>query len=138
MLKIYKSFDSKKLKIVIFFKNLFFRNNVFIKQINMTTKKYNDALQVSKSKCSCLSLTGLIILLSTIIITFLAYFYFIGTGMSIEMNYYALPMHLKMRYSLEQMREFAYKNSISQNFRLSLYQRWNLSFNRILEISENR
>ncbi|KAI1703549.1 sulfotransferase family domain-containing protein [Ditylenchus destructor] len=51
---------------------------------------------------------------------------------------YSSALHLTTRYSLDQMREFAFKNAITNSFRPSLYVRWNLSFNRILEDVENR
>ena len=42
------------------------------------------------------------------------------------------------RYSLDEMKSFAYKNSLTKNYKPSLYVKWNLSFNRIFEDSENR
>lgn len=70
-------------------------------------------------------------------LTFAAYFCFVGESGD-EAGHYSLPMHLTTRYSLEQMREFAYKNSVAMNYKPSLYTRWSLSFNRIMEDSENR
>uniref|UniRef100_A0A915D8P7 Heparan-sulfate 6-O-sulfotransferase n=1 Tax=Ditylenchus dipsaci TaxID=166011 RepID=A0A915D8P7_9BILA len=52
-------------------------------------------------------------------------------------NYTAASLHLTTRYSLEQMKDFAFKNTIANNFKPSLYVR-NLSFNRIFEDVENR
>uniref|UniRef100_F1L1I7 Heparan-sulfate 6-O-sulfotransferase n=1 Tax=Ascaris suum TaxID=6253 RepID=F1L1I7_ASCSU len=41
-------------------------------------------------------------------------------------------------YSLEQMREFAFKNSIATDYKPYYYTRWNFSFNRMLEDLDNR
>uniref|UniRef100_A0A914XY02 Heparan-sulfate 6-O-sulfotransferase n=1 Tax=Panagrolaimus superbus TaxID=310955 RepID=A0A914XY02_9BILA len=49
---------------------------------------------------------------------------------------YSTPFTAK--YSVDEMRSFAYKNSLSKNYKPSLYLKWNLSFNRIFEDSENR
>lgn len=42
------------------------------------------------------------------------------------------------RFSLDEMREFAFKNSIATDYKPSYYTRWNYSFNRILEDLDNR
>ena len=42
------------------------------------------------------------------------------------------------KYTLDEMRAFAYKNSLTKNYRPNLYVKWNLSFNRIFEDSENK
>lgn len=63
--------------------------------------------------------------------------YFVGP--SSDGNYYASSLRLTTRYSLEQMREFAFKNAVANNnYKPSMYIRWNYSFNRILEDSENK
>lgn len=54
-------------------------------------------------------------------------------------NYgYSLSASINLpRYSLNQMREFAFKNSISTYYKPSFYTRWNLSFNKILDDRDN-
>ncbi|VDM95786.1 unnamed protein product [Thelazia callipaeda] len=52
-------------------------------------------------------------------------------------GFYSSPPISVPRYNLNQMREFAFKNSIAANYKPSFYTRWNLSFNKILEDFEN-
>lgn len=50
----------------------------------------------------------------------------------------AAPSAFTSRYSLEQMKEFAFKNSIHTDYKPSYYSKRNLSFNRIIEDPNNR
>lgn len=47
-------------------------------------------------------------------------------------------LKLTTRYSLEEMREFAYRNAFANTYKPSLYVRRNLSFNRIVQDPEYR
>ncbi|KAK6113963.1 Sulfotransferase family protein [Brugia pahangi] len=52
-------------------------------------------------------------------------------------GYYSSASISFPRYSLDQMREFAFKNSIATDYKPSFYTRWNLSFNKILDDPDN-
>ncbi|MCP9265015.1 Heparan-sulfate 6-O-sulfotransferase 3 [Dirofilaria immitis] len=52
-------------------------------------------------------------------------------------GYYSSASISLPRYSLDQMREFAFKNSIATDYKPSFYTRWNLSFNKILDDPDN-
>ena len=87
-------------------------------------------------RCSTCLTTVFAFLLTTIAGLLVLYLVFIGSW-----NGRSNVSGLTPKYSLEQMRKFAYKNAASNmvNFKPSLYVRWNLSFNRIVEDpTENR
>uniref|UniRef100_A0A7E4WCA1 Heparan-sulfate 6-O-sulfotransferase n=1 Tax=Panagrellus redivivus TaxID=6233 RepID=A0A7E4WCA1_PANRE len=74
---------------------------------------------------------------------------FILLGIGLFISYFYVDFHdfgdasytsigFTSRYSIDEMRGFAYKNGLSRNFKPKLYVRWNLSFNRMFEDSENK
>jgi heparan sulfate 6-O-sulfotransferase HS6ST1 len=96
--------------------------------------KLENRAKPSTTKFCCVS--GLTVIL-----------FFVGTGLLFsyfftdfnnvgDTEYSSISFTAK--YSLDEMRSFAYKNGLSKNYKPSLYLKWNLSFNRIFEDSENR
>lgn len=69
-----------------------------------------------------------------ILIALFVVYYFIGCNDADST--YSTGFALTTKYSIDEMREFAYKNR--ETVKPSLYVRWNLSFNRMLEDPTNR
>ncbi|VDM39943.1 unnamed protein product [Toxocara canis] len=84
--------------------------------------------------------------LLTFIIVVIPIIYFIGErslryegfGNLIRFSVFSSSSITSPYYSLEQMREFAFKNSIATDYKSYYYTRWNFSFNRMLEDLDNR
>lgn len=55
-----------------------------------------------------------------------------------DVKYHTSSLHLTTRYTLNQMREFAFKNALADSYRPLLYNRLNFSFNRIFENEKNK
>ncbi|EJW82134.1 hypothetical protein WUBG_06956 [Wuchereria bancrofti] len=79
-----------------------------------------------------------ILFIALIIVTPLGYFIAEKSfNYATNYGYYSSASISFPRYSLDQMREFAFKNSIATDYKPSFYTRWNLSFNKILDDPDN-
>ncbi|VDN50944.1 unnamed protein product [Dracunculus medinensis] len=88
------------------------------------------------SNCKCQSLRAFLFVVVVLMVSLL---YFLTDKTFSYFNQDLSTVSLfSPRFSLDQMREFAFKNSISIDYKYSYYTRWNYCFNRILEDSDNR
>jgi hypothetical protein len=96
--------------------------------------KLENRAKPSATRFCCVS--GLTVILFFVGTGLLFSYFFIDFNNVGDTEYSSISFTAK--YSLDEMRSFAYKNSLSKNYKPSLYLKWNLSFNRIFEDSENR
>ncbi len=114
----------------------------------MTLAAGNNIDTTTSSTCCCLSsstivyrfsrrqsvIVGLVTMFA--LMALMLVYYSVDTQTMVSA--FVMPKSAPAHYSLDQMKEFAFKNSIHTDYKPSYYTRRNLSFSRIIEDPNNR